>query len=1196
MSGRKKSPLEAKRAMLIDKKRKLRRVKKEIQRQKLAEEALKRDKKQRQRFNDFQIGDFVQITDSMDPDSSETKILASHIYGDFTSLMDMLCVISAKKSKKKYVVVVLLKGDNLESLKDKYSPDEFPSVMLHYSFLKKLDSEESEEMQRYYDSVSVKVNIEDADLVTLYVVKQGNRFSSKLNTRRWSLYCNNDIDPDPTALFHIADCVVTKEQDQKEMDSPFVEFVWSEDTINNCSFQPYRQSSLEKLATITKATEATKKDPRSLQTLPHVNKVFVGRPRKTIPVFHKGVSSTNKEQLKKVMTQCSSKSDDIDMGCFTDVFQLQPIHSETDVSSKLFLEDRRTLFEQMYTYVEDNRFLMLPVPVKITKKRDTEFAKTDRVRIINEIPKKKSSEINVQYMIGEVTNVLTRTNKCSVLIGSVRYSVPMESLSHIRKEQDSHSAYQQIQALDDTPFIENTTEVEYLERKRDLDLATSVDQYVLDHNSKKEIYSQFLEDNIDKQQLLSAFYIDPVRPHTLYLDAVTDLLTISDYEPPKLKEHLQDQLNQMLQNGLESSSTLLRNMEYKISYSWPPRVGDNVYIMGGVYRGETGKIICINKGLGVASYGEAVVELDGLYRAKCMDSYIPTDRFPCKKWGSRTYSYHSHTSRSHTQSQDSSVASFDSDLRYLENLGSSASQVSPPKSPIKYYSGSKVHKWLSNFHVAKPFEYKGNEYTTVEHAFHAQKIDPSMSKTIKDEYRSNLIVGGRYGLDPRKAKKFGSSKNFKKNGYRLNPEWDDRRVQIMEDILTHYYNANPELKQKLLETGDAPLIHRGYRIDAFWGEKKDAGENHHGHILMKLRSKFQRSLSKSKSAVLEDSPVASPLSPSPSTTMYHDLDQDSRSMKKMLHTITLTYLLPIIDEELPLSTKLWRGSLRTYISFNVKETLTDIVDDRLEEIAIEPPIDTNIVQLDEDFLDDTYHPLNMLLKEDQLVRITSGKYENFIALITDKIYIHDKHNKNLTNIEKAWDLGMINTVENPSANFLDNYPYNGVRLGNQYYVRLELYEDLYEEVAEMMGKSEQWLKDFFATVGDKYGPFPERKKFMFLTVPPLQERTLPEDILFSIYQKQELELISSGKAKQHCTRQLMRSQQQKSKVDDIKPVQLPTLTSYVVIKGIRELKKQLKKKADIFEAGDIMVYEYPKIADDKKTKEPSQKQIFSYDL
>ena len=55
-----------------------------------------------------------------------------------------------------------------------------------------------------------------------------------------------------------------------------------------------------------------------------------------------------------------------------------------------------------------------------------------------------------------------------------------------------------------------------------------------------------------------------------------------------------------------------------------------------------------------------------------------------------------------------------------------------------------------------------------------------------------------------------------------------------------YFDANPELKTKLIQTGDNELVFKGLSVDAFWGlDKTGEGENKHGILLMKLRDEFK---------------------------------------------------------------------------------------------------------------------------------------------------------------------------------------------------------------------------------------------------------------------------------------------------------------------------------------------------------------------
>lgn len=148
---------------------------------------------------------------------------------------------------------------------------------------------------------------------------------------------------------------------------------------------------------------------------------------------------------------------------------------------------------------------------------------------------------------------------------------------------------------------------------------------------------------------------------------------------------------------------------------------------------------------------------------------------------------------------------------------------------IKYFSKSKDNKWLSTFNKANPFEYEGLTYPTVEHAFHAQKVEDEK----KEEYQKLFTD---IDIEPNEAKKMGGKKYFSENNYKLRDDWNQIKLQLMEDITKIYYDKNPEMFEKLKETGDKLLIHTGFRIDDYWGIKGGNGENNHGKILMKIRN------------------------------------------------------------------------------------------------------------------------------------------------------------------------------------------------------------------------------------------------------------------------------------------------------------------------------------------------------------------------
>jgi ribA/ribD-fused uncharacterized protein len=159
-----------------------------------------------------------------------------------------------------------------------------------------------------------------------------------------------------------------------------------------------------------------------------------------------------------------------------------------------------------------------------------------------------------------------------------------------------------------------------------------------------------------------------------------------------------------------------------------------------------------------------------------------------------------------------------------------------PIEEMKYFSNSKDNKWLSTFNVANPFKYNDMEYSSVENAFHAQKVDDNDERV--EEYRIALSTNVDDVLEPNIAKKFGGRKSFEGNGFTLRQDWDKVKLKIMKEITREYYVSNQEFLDKLINTGNKKLIHSGFRIDDYWGVKKSGGENNHGKILMELREEL----------------------------------------------------------------------------------------------------------------------------------------------------------------------------------------------------------------------------------------------------------------------------------------------------------------------------------------------------------------------
>ena len=127
--------------------------------------------------------------------------------------------------------------------------------------------------------------------------------------------------------------------------------------------------------------------------------------------------------------------------------------------------------------------------------------------------------------------------------------------------------------------------------------------------------------------------------------------------------------------------------------------------------------------------------------------------------------------------------------------------------------------FLSNFEDS-PITYDGITYKNVEAAFHAQKV----FDTEKKKEFSNL--------NPSEAKRLGRR-------VKLRSDWESVKVDIMTDLVRIKFLQNPDLKKKLLATGDQILIEGNSWNDKFWGVCKGEGQNYLGRILMMIRKELR---------------------------------------------------------------------------------------------------------------------------------------------------------------------------------------------------------------------------------------------------------------------------------------------------------------------------------------------------------------------
>lgn len=134
------------------------------------------------------------------------------------------------------------------------------------------------------------------------------------------------------------------------------------------------------------------------------------------------------------------------------------------------------------------------------------------------------------------------------------------------------------------------------------------------------------------------------------------------------------------------------------------------------------------------------------------------------------------------------------------------------------------YRFLSNFWYANT-KYDGVVYKTSEHAYQA-------AKTIIPEEREAI----RAAASPSEAKKMGKTVT-------LRPDWENIKLQVMEDLVYDKFERNPKLLNKLLDTEDAYLEETNTWHDTYWGVCNGVGENHLGLILMKVREHLRKELS-----------------------------------------------------------------------------------------------------------------------------------------------------------------------------------------------------------------------------------------------------------------------------------------------------------------------------------------------------------------
>lgn len=152
---------------------------------------------------------------------------------------------------------------------------------------------------------------------------------------------------------------------------------------------------------------------------------------------------------------------------------------------------------------------------------------------------------------------------------------------------------------------------------------------------------------------------------------------------------------------------------------------------------------------------------------------------------------------------------------------------------INVYAGTNENVDLSNF-ATRPFTYQNVKYNTVEGAFQAQKLNYSnyIDSNVSERY---IEMQNRFAnATGAEARKLGRSITGLDR-----QSWDTDSEQILKETMKASFEQNPEVKQRLLDTGDAIITHKNQQ-----GIEQDNGR--FSRLLMEIRDEFKNDVKSQK--------------------------------------------------------------------------------------------------------------------------------------------------------------------------------------------------------------------------------------------------------------------------------------------------------------------------------------------------------------
>lgn len=151
-----------------------------------------------------------------------------------------------------------------------------------------------------------------------------------------------------------------------------------------------------------------------------------------------------------------------------------------------------------------------------------------------------------------------------------------------------------------------------------------------------------------------------------------------------------------------------------------------------------------------------------------------------------------------------------------------------PQKVILFYRSSGDYGYLSNLYK-RDVRFENRTFRSSEDAYQFGKpLDGMVAEWIIAAPKPHLCAMAAHGL----------------LAFDIRPDWQAIKVDRMRDVLRAKFSQHEDLKQNLIDTGNAVLIEDS-NTDAFWGiGKKRNGKNMLGILLMQVREELNNATPK----------------------------------------------------------------------------------------------------------------------------------------------------------------------------------------------------------------------------------------------------------------------------------------------------------------------------------------------------------------